>query len=305
VKFDDLLAQYLYDNKQLQLQGIGSFQLDGSVRVHNENEKGVHYPIEGLGFVYNTKEITNEDLIAFLVKKLGKIQPLVRSDLDSYLSNIKQFLNIGKPYTIEGIGTLQKNNQGTYEFSPGSFVPTKEELSPKREKKERGEPSFNSAERSNSGSGGRVVAVILIAIASLAVLGGIGWGVYTLFFKKDKPAEVTTTVGTEELATDTTVSPLDTTSTQTLPAPVSTAAPGGDSARYRMVFEVTYSNKRAHVRTDFLRKSGINSMIDSGTINNVPRYRLYIPVVCPPADTLRLKDSLRKFFAKPIRVLAE
>jgi nucleoid DNA-binding protein len=144
VKFDDLLAQYLYEKKSLQLQGIGTFELDKTVSLPNEQDKQIYYPIEGLTFSYNTKDVTNEDLVTFLVKKLGKIQPLVRSDLDSYLSNIKQFINIGKPYTIEGIGTLHKNNQGTYEFTPGNFLPVKEELSPKRES---GEHSIHPSER--------------------------------------------------------------------------------------------------------------------------------------------------------------
>ena len=81
MKFDDLLAQYLYEKKSLQLQGIGTFQLDGAVVLPQPQDKEIYYPIEGLHFTFSPKDQTNEDLITFLVKKLGKIQPLVRSDL--------------------------------------------------------------------------------------------------------------------------------------------------------------------------------------------------------------------------------
>ena len=126
VKFDNHLAAYLYQFKSLTLEGIGTFALDDKVRVPNEQEKEVYYPIEGLVFTYNPKSITDDNIIFFLVKKLGKIEPLIRSDLEYYLSHIKQFLNIGNPFTIEGIGTLSKSNQGIYEFTPGNFLPVKE-----------------------------------------------------------------------------------------------------------------------------------------------------------------------------------
>ena len=158
MKFDVQLASYLYENKLLTLEGIGTFTLDSKVSVPREQEKEIYYPIEGLSFVYNPKSASDEEVILYLVDKLHKIQPLIRSDLESYLSNVRQFINIGKPYTIEGIGTLSKNNQGIIEFTPGSFLPVKEELHPKRENQEHNYPA-----RSQS-SAGRVLVVILVVI---------------------------------------------------------------------------------------------------------------------------------------------
>jgi hypothetical protein len=296
VKFDDLLAQYLYETKKLQLQGIGSFELDKAITVNHEHDKEIYYPIEGLTFTYNPKEITPEDLITFLVKRLGKIQPLVRSDLDSYLSNIKQFINIGKPYTIEGIGTLNKNNQGTYEFTPGNFLPAKEELSPKRDKTE---PSLRPMPASNNG--GRALVITLIILAVIAVLGGIGWGVYTFLGSKEPQSENTSNQAVEETATadTTTFKPTDTAATSPAPTPIINAS---DSVNYKMIFEITKLKNRAYSRTAFLRKSGINSGLDSVVENDLLNYRLFIPVKALSADTTRLKDSLYKFFNRPITV---
>jgi nucleoid DNA-binding protein len=297
VKFDDLLAQYLYEKKSLQLQGIGTFELDKNVSLPNEQDKQVYYPIEGLTFIYNTKDVTNEDLVTFLVKKLGKIQPLVRSDLDSYLSNIKQFINIGKPYTIEGIGTLHKNNQGTYEFTPGNFLPVKEELSPKRES---GEHSIHPAERRSKrsgGGGGKGLALALVIIASLAALGGIGWGVYT-FFLSDESSAVTTDSTQDALPSnaqwDSAAKNATTDTTQT--------SPTSDSTKYKMVFETTPVATRVNSRTAFLRKEGMTIGIDTLKAQNPVQYRMYVPVTSLPGDTARIKDSLSRIFDRAIKV---
>lgn len=131
MKFDDHLSAYLYEYKSLKLEGIGTFTLDDKVRIPGEQEKEVYYPIEGLAFTYDPKSGTDENIILFLVKRLGKIEPLIRSDLESYLYQIKVFLNIGNPYTIEGIGTLTKNNQGVYELTPEIFCQQKKNFIPK------------------------------------------------------------------------------------------------------------------------------------------------------------------------------
>jgi nucleoid DNA-binding protein len=295
VKFDDLLAQYLYEKKSLQLQGIGTFELDKAVSLPNEQDKQIYYPIEGLTFIYNTKDVTNEDLVTFLVKKLGKIQPLVRSDLDSYLSNIKQFINIGKPYTIEGIGTLHKNNQGTYEFTPGNFLPVKEELSPKRES---GEHSIHPSERKTkrkSGSG-KGLALTLLILASLAVLAGIGWGIYTFFLSEESAV----TANTRDNVLPTT-SEWDSASQQTKSDTTLSLNPS-DSVSYKMIFETTPSLSRVNSRTAFLRKEGMNVGVDTSMAENVVKYRMYISVKSLPGDTSRIKDSLFRIFERPIRV---
>jgi hypothetical protein len=295
VKFDDQLAQYLYQNKLLKLEGIGTFTLDGKVSLPGEHEKEIYYPIEGLAFNYNPKEVLDEDLVAFLVKRLGKIQPLVRSDLDSYISNIRQFINLGKPYTIEGIGTLSKNNKGTFEFTPGNFLPAKEELNPKRENAEHNYPP------SSKGSAGKLFAIILIIIASLAALGGIGWGVSTFFAKNTNDESSENQVQQGQLDTipqqqsieaqpaiDT---PLNTTST-------TTAIDTTNIAGYKMIFEITPNPQRAISRKEKLKDNGVN--FDTVTREGVPTFRLYVPMQIRPQDTVRAKDSLRKWYARRI-----
>lgn len=303
MKFDDQLAAYLYENKTLRLEGIGTFTLDSKVSVPHEQEKEIYYPIEGLSFTYNPKSDTDEELIIFLVKNLHKIQPLIRSDLESYLSNIKQFINLGKPYTIEGVGTLSKNNQGTYEFTPGNFLPVKEELNPKRENAEHNYPV-----RSQS-SAGKVFVIILIVIAALAALGGIGWGVSHLLSNKQSSneseqsgfADTITTTGTDTSASIS-KSPSSRDSLSTSPVIESNGA-GNDSVNYKMIFEVTTLKERARKRTMQLHSYNTKSKYDTIHVDEMVKYRLFLPVKIRPSDTTRVKDSLTAFLGSKVFIV--
>lgn len=292
MKFDHHLASYLYKNKNLKLEGIGTFTLDGKVSVPNEQEKEVYYPIDGLSFVYNPKIETDELQIKYLVEKLGKIQPLVRSDLESYLSNIKQFINLGKPYTIEGIGTLSKNNKGVFEFTPGNFLPVKEELNPKRENEEHNYPVRTTS------STGRIFVVFLVVVALLAVLGGIGWGVSSIIssYQKEQNAE-------EELiqldsASQVSADTVQSTTTQDTTAVQSTPITGvvGDSGVFKMAFEVYRFKDRAFARAVQLQKFGTPVKVDTIVVRDSLRYRLYLPVNIKLTDTTKVKDSLSTLF---------
>jgi flagellar basal body-associated protein FliL len=291
VKFDNHLAKYLYENKFLKLEGIGTFTFDSKASLPNQQDKEIYYPIDGLSFTYNPKEVLDETLITFLVKRLGKIEPLVRSDLDSDLSNIKQFINLGKPYTIEGIGTLNKNNQGTYEFTPGSFLPAKEELNPKRENAEHNYPV------SSNGSAGKIFVIILIIIASIAALGGIGLGISTFMSRKanddnsvtQKQQSQADTVPTEQ------GEPISNTATVDISKSNVTIS---DTVGYKMIFEITANAQRAIVRKEKLKEQHID--YDTTSTAGVLKYRLYVPMRIRPEDTTRTKDSLRKWYARRI-----
>ncbi|WP_207493832.1 hypothetical protein [Aridibaculum aurantiacum] len=289
MKFDDLLAQYLYDTKTLNLQGIGTFTLEGKVSIPYEQDKDIYYPIEGLHFTHNTKVPLDDELVAFLVKKLGKIQPLVRSDLESYLSNVKQFINLGKPYTIEGVGTLHINNSGTYEFTPGNFLPVKEELNPWREN-----PDHNYPQKDKNSSAGKVFLMVLIVLASLAALAGMGWGVYTLVVN-NKPTEQRMPPPVDSLVTESPV--VDTNS-----AAAVAETPTSDTTAYKMIFEVTRLRSRAVNRTAQLQTLNIKAQYDSLGSADAKQYRIYVTKRLMPSDTTRVRDSISRFFLRKVFV---
>ena len=118
LKIEQVLVQQLYSNKKITLQGIGSFSLDSSVSLPVDSEKGMVIPENAISFNYNPKEGEDEALIDAIVKHTKKIKPLASADLDSFLMLGRQFLNIGKPFTIEGLGTLDKAQTGELVFIP-------------------------------------------------------------------------------------------------------------------------------------------------------------------------------------------
>ena len=125
--------------------------------------------------------VATEDnaLISFIAQQTGKIKPLATADLDSYVILSKQFLNIGKPLTIEGIGTIQKNQQGDYEFIPGIFITPKIDDIPRQLREKRDESvSFESESKSGNSKRNLMIAVVILLIAL------IGLGIYYLLFYK-------------------------------------------------------------------------------------------------------------------------
>jgi hypothetical protein len=127
VKIAPLLAHYLYTNKRLDLPGIGTFLLSNSVSVEPENSKqSKSTELEGVSFESNTSiKEPSEELIQYISTNSGRIKPLAAADLDSYLWLALQFINIGKPYLIDGIGSLTKINSGGFDFVPGQVLTEK------------------------------------------------------------------------------------------------------------------------------------------------------------------------------------
>ena len=107
MKLTHLIAQYLYKNKRLDLQGIGSFSLDNSIVIEAEDNKAPQQKgIEGVSFENNATIKEDPELISFISFYTGKIKALASADLNSHLELAKQFMNIGKPFLFEGIGSL-------------------------------------------------------------------------------------------------------------------------------------------------------------------------------------------------------
>jgi hypothetical protein len=120
LKISVLIAQYFYQNKVLNLPGIGSFYLDEAIDVQSIGNK--NDLLEHIHFAQKTISRPDDPLIEFIRKHTGKIKPLAESDLDTFVADGKLMLNIGKPFHIEGVGTLQKNKGGEYQFTPGAPV---------------------------------------------------------------------------------------------------------------------------------------------------------------------------------------
>jgi hypothetical protein len=286
VKVQDLLGEFLYQNKQLTLPTIGSFEMDASVNVYESKEGTL--PENTIRFTQNTQAAAHDDLMNYLVQHSGKMKPLALSDLESYISNGWQLLNIGKPFTIRGVGSLTKSGS-TLHFQQGTPVLEKAEATGAynvkdrtREKEEIKELNFDSEVKKGGGK------KAIIGIASVAALALIGWAIYLAIPKND-------TVANDEQET---VQP-DTSSTQATQDTVvtliqdtaATVSVKVDTSFQLVLFtfaDTVKANKE--LRKQLTRRTNV-AMVQKDSL-----YQLLLTVNKPLADTTKVMDSLRSYY---------
>ena len=283
MKISPLLAQFLINNKQLSLAGLGRFILNDSGEITFQHDAYV-------------KE--DAELVTFIAENTGKMKSLVASDLDSNLELARQFLNIGKPYLFEGIGTLSKNKYGTIEYVQGNYSQekNKENNGEGRDKTSTTENSFTDYEEMFSPKkpgppASKRIVTWLIAIAglSLAVFGG--YIVYTKTKNKKEPVVVKEDI--QPVFTDTL-----TKKTDSIP-PITNLA--DMSGMYRFVIEKA-ARQRAFFRYNHLRENLIDVKIDT---KDSVLFNLYFLLPSTPADTARKRDSLQRLYSTRGKTVVE
>lgn len=290
MKVEQLIVQYLYNNKKVTLQDIGSFSISPDIIVPSDNEKETALPAGAIVFEYNSKATPDDGLIDFVVQQTRKIKPLATSDLESYSILSKQFLNIGKPLIIEGLGTLQKSQQGDYEFMQGHTVNARLQPAPVQvTEKANEEIIFTTPNRQPSSKKGGIIAFIIIFI----VLAGL-----ILFYFLRNPAK-DDSVEKVEPVQDTVVvaKPLPPVATDTIknimPDSTKAISAASDGYSFKVVIK-EYASKEAAQRAYTRLKSYGHKLILSNIDST--HYKLAIPFTTPLSDTLRAKDSLSIFF---------
>src|SRR6188508_2023303 len=106
MKIEQLLVQHFYNTGEVTLQGMGTFTLSPGFVAPKDNDKDVEIPDNAISFQYNPRATADEALVDHIVLQTRKMKALASADLDSYLVLGKQFLHIGKPFKIEGMGML-------------------------------------------------------------------------------------------------------------------------------------------------------------------------------------------------------
>ncbi len=123
------------------LPGLGIFTLDKSVVLPEENDRALLSLPNAVQFQNANIAAADKDLISFICENTGKIRPLAISDLDSYLNLGTEMLNIGKPFHLEGIGTITKNKAGKFDFTPGEYTLIKETSVPRNMERKKIHPA--------------------------------------------------------------------------------------------------------------------------------------------------------------------
>ena len=121
MKVQDLLYAYLSEQKRLKIPGIGSFEMSNTLIEQTDNETTEHKNL--IQFNHDKTTQVEESLLIFLKERTGKMKALAQSDLDSFIYNGMQLLNIGKPFDIPGIGVIIKSSEGKFSFHQGTAEP--------------------------------------------------------------------------------------------------------------------------------------------------------------------------------------
>ncbi len=293
MKIEQLIVQHLYNSKKVTLQGIGTFRLNPSVLLPaDDKDKNFVMPENAFEFEYNLKAGEDEDLINYIVKHTRKILPLASADLDSYVILAKQFLNIGKPLVIEGVGTIQKNQLGNYQFTPGHFITPRIDDIPKQARETRDETVSFESEGPAKNNGRRNGMIFL----TLLILGATAFGIYYMvthqdFTKPETPVVTNTAIQEDTVATIDTAGSGLSNADSTLPQAI--AAPGIDTGGFQIVLKVYPS--AATARKAYQRLSTYGHKLVVNRVDSF-NYEVAMPFKKPLSDTARARDSLRRFF---------
>jgi hypothetical protein len=288
LKISPLLAKYLYTNKELILEGIGRFTLNAAEIAATEDSRLAKSGIPGT-INFQDKQSSGEDdgLVVYVAAQTGKMKSLAAADLNSHLELARQFLNIGKPFLFEGIGTLSKNKAGQFEFLQEGQVNDRPRESQTQFAGHTSttEDSFSdyeamlSPKKPGTPLSRRMLVILTLAIGiGLAVLGG--YLVYNNGLGKNiKSKEADTQTETILVADSASVKLKDTALTQLVNQPPGT---------YRFVIEQA-TRKRALDRFSKLKSYGVNIKLET---KDSVRFKLYFLLAAAPADTARIRDSL-------------
>jgi hypothetical protein len=182
LKLSQLLSQYLYQTRKLDLPGIGTFTLDAAAVIPEESERGGASLASGISFKNVNIRTPDDGLIGFIKEYTGKMKPLAAADLDFYLTTGKQLLNIGKPFYLEGIGTLMQNKAGLLDFTPGEYMIARldEPGAGKKDRTEKKATGFDEAPREYEPRSNNVRQSLLLVGIVIGLIV-IGWGGYYLY----------------------------------------------------------------------------------------------------------------------------
>jgi hypothetical protein len=218
---------------------------------------------------------------------------LAESDLESHLQIVQQFLNINKPFSFEGIGTLVMIKQGEFAFTPGNINPRVKD-NPEREKQVLTKKDSVDAKYQAFLATPAVKTPWKKPVIALLILAGIGlaiWGGYT----------ISTNKASEEIVTEnnyeSTVAVPDTTANKLTGDTMNHTTVQPEN--YKYVLEITKGSKALR-RFKQLQDSKLANVVQLETKDSV-QYKLFV-LLPTSRDTTRMIDSLTAFLGKKVYI---
>lgn len=284
MKTEHLIVQYLYSNKKMALQDIGTFTLSPDISIDPESDKDFALPPDAIRFDYDPRTEPDDGLVQYITDHSRKMRALAYSDLESFIMLNKQFLNIGKPLILEGLGTLQKTQIGEYAFTQAGTSHVIREESPKLiTEKQKEKISFITPPKDKSNGNGKSALGVLLLLLML----GAAFAAYYFYNKNQEN-------NSPEIPAQSDPEKADSSSMQkTADTPAARTAIPDPNSFYIVLNE--YPNiAAAEKRVKVLNNYGHNAVIQTDDSVN---YKIRMSFVAPLSDTLRAKDSISKLLS--------
>lgn len=295
MKIENLIAEFLYQEKKVTLTEIGTFSLIMDLEGPSHDETEIFPPEGSVSFQYNAHAPIDENLVTFIIQKTGKIRPLALSDLDSFLMLGKQFLNLGKPFALKNIGILLKNNHNQFEFSQDYKIPLN--LEPKPALNNSKDPNIGTPHQgidfsSHSKKKSIKAPFIFISILALSLL------CLLLFFVKFTPFDSKPTNGVSNNSMNYQLH--DTTSPITSRVDSTTPIITKTETEFQNIVIKTFTDSTKgslSLKKIALTTSDNNLIFYKDTFSN---YRIAVHFQFKLADSTNVLDSLKKIYGKKI-----
>jgi len=315
VKISDILVNFLKKNKTLSLPKLGTFSFSETAYVLPDGDKQPAFPPGSVVFKADKSTPEDPELLDEIFKITGKFKPLASADLESFVLQGTQLINISKPFSIEGLGSIQKNHRNEIEFV--LHVDQDNKSANEKSFEEPGEPirfgeNYLKPE-TKSAAGSRFLTIAALIIVALGLLGWVGYYVYQRSAIDDgqqlntqnEPIAIQDTNAfkkpvTENSIKDTTSSVPNTVATSSVDAAQIT--PEKESASTEVGFNIVleYAKKeRAMKRYADLREWGHRAKM---TTSDSITFKIFLPIKAPLSDSARHRDSLSQFFARRVWV---
>lgn len=299
---EQLITLFVYQHGEISLQGIGQIRLTDAVPDAEYIQKNKSVPISGIEFTHQKTAVTSPEFIRFYATQRGKIASLAENDIEAYLSMALQFLNIGNPFEIKGLGALAKNKEGVLSLTPGYFMAIKaEEAMGKLKERHVEDPAHQGPgaaydeEKRNRMSPATKAILALILVLLLAVAG---WWVYKAYVAS--PSTVETETVTPVDADTLVAQQIDSNATA---QPAAVMPDSLQPRNWKVIFRETSNVKKAIVLNQFdTLKQQLKTPVYLETTDSV-RFTFYTLSSSAVKDTAQLRDSLRRYFKRPVRLL--
>lgn len=304
VTFEQILLIYVYQHRKVSLQEFGTIELTQLVPDAEVIKKEKALPIQGLEFKHQPSVQTDPEFVTFYAEQKGRIRPLASSDIDMYLLQAKQIVNIGNPFEIAGLGKILKNDDGSLRMAPGYYtIPLAVGTNKPPTLRERVQApvlpkGIGESEKTARFSKKQLSQAAILAGAALLIALFV-WAIIKFVVPMFGTSANENTAANDTVQPDTTLA-TNTDDAATRPANIIASADTATVRPWKVFLREGKPLPEVLKAAERYKSYGMATTIETTDSVN---YNLYLPLQAAAKDTAFKRDSLRKWFARPVRLV--